>query len=61
MKTSHIHTWTYLKKAGFIIVLTEECTDRLDLNKSQGILDLFRRGNDYVIKDVESVTADYRV
>lgn len=61
MTTSHQEvSWTYLKKAGFIIVLTEGCTDRLELSKSQGILDLFRRGNDYVIKDVESRTADYR-
>lgn len=52
--------WTYLKKAGFMIVLTDGCTDRLELNKSQGILDLFRKGNDCVIKDVESRTADYR-
>jgi len=51
--------WTYLKKAAFIIVHKDGCTDRLELNKSQGTLDLFRRGNYYVIKYVESRTAGY--
>lgn len=50
MNVSHSEVfWTHTKTAGFIVVLADGSTSRFELNKSQWILDLFGRGNDFVI------------
>lgn len=59
MKTSHEEVLCiYLKKSDYCSY--SGCTDGLELNKKQVILDLFRKRNHRVILDVEFGTVHYR-